>query len=653
MSYHIAFIAPYKEMADLFLEVCREFDKEMIIKIGDLEEGVKQALELEKQGIDVIISRGGTALAIEKEITEIPIVKVQISGFDIIRAVNKIKEKTNKVAIIGFHPFTYGIEGLGRIFDIEIKTLNLEKNWYENVSYIREKIEEIKREQFDWVIGDHISVEVAKQLGMNGILIESGKEALIQSVFEAERVAQIKRVELEKTKRFKSIIDFAYEGIITVDKKGIIDNFNPQAEKIFNKDAFKVVGEKISHIFPGNDMLEILKTEQKIEEKIYPIGDVKIVANIIPIKINNEVVRHVITFQEASQIQKVEQKIRRGLYLKGNIAENHFDDIIGHSSIINKAKEEARKFAEVDSPVLIYGETGTGKELFAQAIHNYSKRKKRPFVAFNCAALPDNILESELFGYTEGAFTGAKRGGKIGLFEQAHEGTIFLDEIGEISKNTQVRLLRVLQEQKIRRLGDDRVIPIDVRIITSTNKNLTKLVYENKFREDLYYRVNVLNLILPNLNQRKADIPLLVQFFMKKYKYKFKKDIQGISDEGLKLLRDHHWPGNIRQLENIIERLVISVDENYITDNLVQNILDSMDHTIEKQTITNLKTDNSYKNAKNLNIPVDSYNLDDIERMIIQKMIEKEKGNKTIVAKKLGIGRSTLWRKLNKSDIKY
>lgn len=648
MKYKIGFIAPYRELADIFSEVCNEFNKRIIVKIGDLEEGVKQSKELEKQGIDVIISRGGTAIAIEKELPDIPIVRVPISGFDIIKAIYSIKKIAKKMAIIGFHPFTYGIEGLGRVLGIEIKGLTLEEDWYNDSLYIKQKIEEVKKDNFNWVIGDNISVEVAKTLGMNGILIESGKEALIQSVFEAERVARVKRLELEKTKRFKSIIDFAYEGIVTVDQNGIIDNFNPKAEKIFNKSSYQVIGESIYKIFPEDESAEVLESDQKIEGKVFNFGEIRIVANIIPIKINTETVRRVITFQDTSVIQKAEQRIRRRLYHKGNIAENQFEDIIGKSLIIRTLKEEAKRFSEVDSPILIYGDTGTGKELFAQSIHNYGKRKKQPFVAFNCAALPDNILESELFGYVEGAFTGARKGGKMGLFELAHGGTIFLDEIGEISQNTQVRLLRVLEEQKIRRLGDDRVIPIDVRIITSTNKNLTKLIKEGKYREDLYYRINVLNIVLPNLNERSSDIPLLVHFFIKKYKYKFGKEIKGVSAESVKILQDYDWPGNIRQLENTIERLVISVDnDDYIQPNLVQKILNS--ESLDSKKISDKIPCNKANNGQ---ITVSLNNgLDGIEREVIQKLIEKEKGNKTLVANRLGISRSTLWRKLKKIDV--
>ena len=638
MSYSIAFIAPYKKMGELFSEICQEYNKNIIIKIGDLEEGARQAVELEEQGaIDVVISRGGTAIAIKKKVTDLTVVEVQVSGFDLIRVLHQARKETNKVAVVGFYPFTYGIKGLGDIMNIDIEILTLNENWYEHPLYIEKKLKEIKMQGYNWVVGDNISVKVAKQLGMNALLIKSGKEALMQSILEAERVAEVRKRELEKTKRIKSIIDFAYEGIITVDKKGVIDTFNPQAVKIFEREAYKIIGENINKIFPEFNFSKITKIGQKIEGKIWTVGDLKIVANIIPIKINNEIVRTVVTFQKVSQVQKIEQKIREKLYLKGNVAENTFNDIIGQSQIFRNLKEEAKNYAQIDSPVLLYGETGTGKELFAQAIHNYSPRRNKSFVAFNCAALPESLLESELFGYVGGAFTGAKKEGKMGLFEQAHEGTIFLDEIGEISQNIQARLLRVLQEHKVRRLGDDKVIPVDVRIIASTNKKLIQLLKENKFRDDLYYRINVLNLEIPPLRERKEDISLLVNFFIKKYGYKFKKIVEGISEEGMQILENYDWPGNIRQLENIIERLVVRTDKNFIMTNLVKEIM--------KLQYGGGMIDN-YQKQDNINYPL-SGNLENIEKNIIKEIINEEKGNKAAAARRLGISRTTLWRKMN------
>jgi len=638
MSYSIAFIAPYKKMGELFSEICQEFNKKIIIKIGDLEEGARQAVELEEQGvIDVVISRGGTAIAIKKKVTNLPVVEVQISGFDLIRALHQARKETNKIAVVGFYPFTYGIKGLGDIMNIDIEILTLKENWYEHTLYVEKKLKEIKKQGYNWIVGDNISVEIAEQLGMNTVLVESGKEALMQSILEAERVAEVRKKELEKNKRIKSIIDFAYEGIITVDQNGVIDTFNPQAVKIFEKEAYKIIGKNVNKMFPEFDFSKITKIGQKIEGKIWTVGDIKIAANIIPIRINDETVRTVVTFQKVSQIQKTEQKIREKLYLKGNVAENTFNDIIGQSQIFRNLKEEAKNYAQIDSPVLLYGETGTGKELFAQAIHNYSPRKNKSFVAFNCAALPESLLESELFGYVRGAFTGAKKEGKMGLFEQAHEGTIFLDEIGEISQNIQARLLRVLQEHKVRRLGDDKVIPVDVRIIASTNKKLIQLVKENKFRDDLYYRINVLNLDIPPLRERKEDISLLVNFFIKKCGYKFKKIVEGISEEGMQILENYDWPGNIRQLENIIERLVVRTGKNFIMTNLVKEIM--------KLQYRGGIIDN-YQKQDNINYPL-SGNLENIEKNIIKEIINEEKGNKAATARRLGISRTTLWRKLN------
>ena len=637
MYYSIAFIAPYKKLGELFSEVCREINRDILVVIGDLEEGSRKAVELEEQGVEVLISRGGTAIAIKKKVTNLPVIEVQVSGYDLIRVLHHAQQETDRIAIVAFSSFTYGIEDLGDIMGLNLEVLTLKEDWYNQPLCIEKKLKEIKMQGYNWVVGDNISVKMAKKLGMNALLIRSGKEALMQSILEAERVAEVRKRELEKTKRIKSIIDFAYEGIITVDQKGVIDTFNPQAVKIFEKEAYKIIGKNVNKIFPEFDFSKITKIGQKIEGKIWTVGDIKIVANIIPIKINNEIVGAVVTFQKVSQIQKTEQKIREKLYLKGNVAENTFNDIIGQSQIIRNLKEETKNYAQIDSPVLLYGETGTGKELFAQAIHNYSPRKNKPFVAFNCAALPESLLESELFGYVRGAFTGAKKEGKVGLFEQAHEGTIFLDEIGEISQNIQARLLRVLQEHKVRRLGDDKVIPVDVRIITSTNKKLIQLVKENKFRDDLYYRINVLNLEIPPLRERKEDISLLVNFFIKKYGYKFKKIVEGISEEGMRILENYDWPGNIRQLENIIERLVVRTDKNFIMTNLVKEIM-------KLQYGGSML--NNYQKQNNLNYPL-SGDLKNIEKTIIEEVIEEEKGNKAAVARRLGISRTTLWRKLN------
>ncbi len=234
----------------------------------------------------------------------------------------------------------------------------------------------------------------------------------------------------------------------------------------------------------------------------------------------------------------------------------------GKVTLFQKAIEKVKKYSQVDSTVLLTGETGVGKEVFAHLIHSYSKRSDGPFVAVNCAAIPENLLESELFGYVEGAFTGARKGGKTGLFELAHRGTIFLDEIGELAEPLQAQLLRVLQEGEVMRLGDERVIPIDIRVIAASNRDFAQMMNEEKFRADLYYRLNILDIMIPSLRERIDDIPLLSDYFIGELKQNIQKEIVGFDASAMEILQSYHWPGNIRQLRNIVERsMILSADK--------------------------------------------------------------------------------------------
>ncbi len=296
-------------------------------------------------------------------------------------------------------------------------------------------------------------------------------------------------------------------------------------------------------------------------------------------------------------------------------------------------------YAEVDSTVLIMGETGTGKELFAQSIHNYSLRADKPFVAVNCAALPENLLESELFGYVEGAFTGARKGGKTGLFELAHGGTVFLDEISEMTPNLQARFLRVLQEKEVVRIGDDKIIPVDVRVIAATNRDLYEYVDEGKFREDLFYRLCVLRLDIPPLRERKDDIYELVLFFLELKSKTLNKKTPKLSQNIIEKLVNYDWPGNVRQLENLIERCIVISNEKEINDEILSEAL----------FITP-----SYKPIKDKNISESANNsidvLKNIENDTIKKVLQETNGNKKLAAEKLGISVTTLWRRLKKME---
>ncbi len=310
-----------------------------------------------------------------------------------------------------------------------------------------------------------------------------------------------------------------------------------------------------------------------------------------------------------------------------------FSEIVGNSNPINEIFILIDKIAESDSSVLIHGESGTGKELIAHAIHNRSLRHDKPFIKINCGALNENLLESELFGHEKGSFTGAIKQ-KKGRFELANKGTLFLDEIGDVSQNMQVRLLRVLQEGEFERVGGEETLKTDVRIIAASNKDLQKSISENEFREDLFYRLSVIPIKVPSLRERKSDIPLLINHFMKKLVLKYRKEEKSISSGGLDMLIDYSWPGNIRELENLIERLFFISSGNFIDEDLISSHL-----------FRNVSTTNLYDK-----LPLEEA-LFAFEKNMIVQALKKSDGIKNRAAKLLGINTSTLYYKLEKFGI--
>jgi len=326
---------------------------------------------------------------------------------------------------------------------------------------------------------------------------------------------------------------------------------------------------------------------------------------------------------------------------QGLIARYHFHDIIGESNVIRETIREARKYALSEATVLITGESGTGKELFAQSMHNESPRKNGPFVAVNCAALPEALLESELFGYEEGAFTGARKGGKQGLFVLAHRGTILLDEIGDLSPTLQARLLRVLQQREVMPLGGQRVIPIDVRVISATNRNLLEAVEKGAFRVDLFYRLNVLHLHIPPLRSRPEDLPLLFMYFYRRLIGGKDNDIIRLTTEILEELKSYTWPGNVRELEGLVERYVALGETDEAGFSTLRKLIQNL-----KRHADELSTSSENKPVLKVRLG----NMEDMERQIIEQAARITDGNKSHLARIFGLSRTTLWRKLKKME---
>lgn len=435
------------------------------------------------------------------------------------------------------------------------------------------------------------------------------------------------KVLMETYNYMESLIDNISKGIIMVDTYGIIRNINTLGADIFNKEKLDVIGKSIENIVPDfKNIIMILEDEKehKKEIKLKHFCQYKTVLTFKAIKLKEKVIGTLILMQEEKDAEKV----------KNTGAFYNFDDIIGESAAIKNVITNCKLIANSPSTVLIQGESGTGKEILAQAIHNYSHRRNNNFVAINCGAIPENIIESELFGYEDGTFTGGKKGGKNGKFELAHEGTLFLDEIGEMPIDMQVKLLRVLQEGRITRLGGDKEIPVDVRVIAATNRDLKEEIKKGKFREDLYYRLCVIPVVLPPLRERRGDVTRLIQFFLRVKALKIDKSVP-ILDEGLyESLIHYNWPGNIRELENCIENIV----------NLGGKI--SFDLFSKEQTATDID------NTGDDELQISTCNLEEIEKRVIEKAIKLYDKNMTKVAVALGISRNTLYLKVKKYAIK-
>jgi len=360
---------------------------------------------------------------------------------------------------------------------------------------------------------------------------------------------------LELTNSRESQLDILLQvidaGVIGIGYEGNVFLYNENAKKIIGLGEEQVIDEDGLELFSQIPFEYVLKSLKSVEEKIVKINGYDVVVTVNPIRHSGKLYGAVATIRKYIDMEKQEHILRKQLIGHGHNAKYNFDDIIGISNSIIECKNIAKRMSKSDSSILLTGETGTGKELFSQAIHNNSKRKKYQFVAVNCGAFPENLLESELFGYEEGAFTGARKGGKPGLFELAHKGTLFLDEITEMPMNLQVKLLRALQERQIVRIGGDRLIDVDIRIIAATNKDIKKMVENGEFRHDLFYRLNVLPLKIPPLRARKEDILFLVEYIKKQF-----KSIFSFTEKAKNMLIDYDWNGNVRELRNCVEYLV-------------------------------------------------------------------------------------------------
>ncbi len=634
---HLLFFVPYPEMKERLKRVLKAHPEAARMEATIALNTVDQTPEVEEGRFDVVVARGYTALKIQKLYSSLPFVELSISGYDIVQAIARCTEQYHpkKIAICGFFSELYEVEEIARLFHVEAKVYQTKSHTDLDAS-----LRSAKDSGCEAVIGGYFVKQAAEALGLHATVIRAGEDNLQRAVNAAISMADSMRAERVRAETYKTIIYASRDGILFVDDQGIVQVRNHVMRDMLGGNVsllYRPLAEKLPFLRPTYQ--RVLKTGQAELNELHRLGGGKltVACSFSPVIVHQSVTGVVITVSDITVIQELEGQIRRKLSSKGLYAKHTFEDILHRSAVMDETICIAKRYAATSSNVIIVGETGTGKELFAQSIHNASPRCRGPFVAVNCAALPENLLESELFGYVEGAFTGSGKGGKIGLFEQAHNGTIFLDEIGEISLSMQTKLLRVLQEHEIRRIGDDKVVSINVRVITATNKNLREIVRQGLFRHDLLYRLDVLRVFLPPLREREEDAALLFKNQLQQLAQENNMPSPQIEKDALATLHEYPFEGNVRELCNLAERVFVRCEDNCVTCSDVRKALHIED--VPFQPLVSDKIPGASTSAA-------SSDADEEGR--IRRALEQSGYNRSRAAAVLGCDRTTLWRKMQK-----
>lgn len=621
MSKKVLFLIPRDSMDNEQRKYYSRLYPEVSFEFSDPYDPIPLVQQKINEGIEIVAGRGTTAEVIRERFPNIHVVKIQATGYDVIRSLGQTDLKGATVAVITSNVDISGLSVFEQLYSIRI------------IGYLKipfAKLENTIRDAVlrgaQYILGGALTCRMANELQSpaKAILLALGPESMSAAIHDIKQVQEAIEIEAGRQGFLNRLLDSIDEGVISVDSNGKITLVNANAARLLRTSPNLAIGKSIDHFFAEDTPDE--------EDTLININGNQVLVTRTPVKHGNREHGAIYTLHEPSHIESLETHIRRESYIRNShIARFRFNDIIGQSSALQEAIRISKNYALTDASVLIAGETGSGKEMFAQSIHNASKRRKGAFVAVNCAALPETLLESELFGYVEGAFTGANRKGRTGLFEAAHGGTIFLDEISEMCYSSQGRLLRVLQEKYIIRLGSHKIIPVDVRIIAATNRDLQELVRDGKFRQDLYYRLNVLNLTIPPLRERKGDAIILLKHFLNTYGL----DIS-FSNDAISFLKSYQWYGNVREVNNLADRIAATKTGSIVTRNQIERLLDS----------------NNLATGSIIVAPSSSKPREKKQEEEIMEAIRQANGHMGNAAAILGINRSTLWRRMKKLNLK-
>ena len=616
----------YRHLREFSAPVIAEYADRAAIELldGTVSDVVGLAQErVRRGGVDAFVSGGANAGLLRQQVRA-PVATIQLAGLDILQSVIAARRISTRVGVVVYGqtlPELDAIEGLLRI--------ELVQHAYRTPDDVRQRCEALRDAGYRVVVGTSIVVETAESLGLTGLLAYS-LNSIRQGFEEAIELARVARMEADRYAQLNGVLHTLEHAVVAVDRGNRVIAANPPMQRILDAGGARVQGENLAALLPELSLQDTLDSGLSERARVQTIGRRNWIANRMPIRVQGEIVGAAMTLYDAHSIHEADNSLRMQQRRQQASARHRFDDLEGGSPGFLRAVETARRFARTDLTVLITGESGTGKELFAQAVHNESPRTGKPFVAVNCAAFPENLLESELFGYEEGAFTGARRGGKRGLFEAAHSGTLFLDEIGDMPLPLQTRLLRVLQEREVLRVGSAIPVPVDLRVIAATHQPLAEMVADGRFRKDLFFRINTLRLALPALRERPEDVLPMVERRVYECLQRFgpAAATAGLLEVIRPRLAAYGWPGNVRELENVCERLAVFL---------------SQFPDLQKVDWSGLPAEcpELFDSA----VPVPAR-----ESGSPRQVLARHFGNHQAAAQALGISRSTLWRRLKKGD---
>lgn len=594
-----------------------------VADVGVLDKGFDEAVaDLRARQVDVVVAAGSNGAYLRQHL-DVPVVLVKVGGFDVMRALGRARSISPRIALVTYGGVADEVDQFDRLFD-----LGIVQRSYTTEEDARDVVRELKALGIEAVVAPGLVADLADEAGMVGVFLYS-QDAVREAIDDAVEIARIGRIELAKRERLNTVLGQLTDGVVAVDLQERIDNVNPAMAKFLGAPAEALLGRTLSDVAPELSLRTTLRDARDEPEQIHRHGNRTLVASRMPILEDGRLTGAVLTCQDAVSIHRVDRHLRARQAPREASARYELSHLTGTSPAVLSAKARAEHCARSQATVLITGESGTGKELLAQGIHNASSRRRQPFVAVNCAAFPETLLEGELFGHEEGAFTGARRGGRAGLFEAAHTGTIFLDEVGEMPVSLQTRLLRVLQEREILRIGATEPIPIDVRVIAATHRDLKAQVAAGAFRSDLYYRLNILGLSLPALRDRLEDLPMLFANLLDKVATRVglpATPVAAVAREVLAHGTAYAWPGNVRELENIVERLVVHGNELDRGPGALQSLVPEWFEHAPVLTLSDQSREAGVRHVRDV--------------------LAACGGDRALACERLGISRTTLWRRL-------